>query len=363
MNKKIVFSAGGTGGHIFPAVNLMKHFSEKGYEVIMVTDKRGNGFVNKSSKFKSYELKAATTTNKNFLYKILSLIIIFYSILKSIIILKKEKPNLVIGFGGYVSFPASFASKFLNLPLVVYEPNIVLGRANKYLLPFAKKIFLAKNIKNNFPEKFKYKVDIVGSIINKNIIEHPNFEKKNKKEDFSILVLGGSQGAEIFGEIVPPVINMIKDKHQVREIQIYQQCTISQKNSIAEYYKERKIKSYIFEFEKNIVDLILSSDLAITRCGASSTAELAYTATPFIAVPLPNSVDNHQYLNAKFYESKDFCWVLDQNNFNKENLFNLLIEIIKDEKILEGKCKKMKKNYTNNVYSDIETKINEIIKI
>ena len=82
MSKKIIFSAGGTGGHIFPATNLMKHFSEKGYEVVLVTDKRGNNFVNKYSKFKSYELNAVTPTNKNFLVKILSLIMIFYSLLK-----------------------------------------------------------------------------------------------------------------------------------------------------------------------------------------------------------------------------------------------------------------------------------------
>ena len=359
MSKKIIFSAGGTGGHIFPATNLMKHFFEKGYEVVLVTDKRGNNFINKYSKFRSYELRAGTPTNKNFLSKILSLFIIFHSLLKSVIILKKEKADLIIGFGGHASFPISFVSKFFNLPLVIYEPNMVLGRTNKYLLSFAKKIFLAKTIKTNFPEKYKSKVDIVGSIINKNIINHSNFEKKINRENFSILVLGGSQGAEIFGKIIPPVINMIKDKGY--NIQINQQCIRSQKDSIIDFYKEKNIKSYVFEFDKNILNLILSSDLAITRCGASATAELAYTLTPFVAVPLPDSIDNHQYLNAKFYKDKGCCWMLDQNNFNKENLFNLLVETIEDEKKLENKYENMKKNYTNNVYSVIETKIKELI--
>ena len=125
--------------------------------------------------------------------------------------------------------------------------------------------------------------------------------------------------------------------------------------------KKKNIKSYVFQFDKNILNLILSSDLAITRCGASATAELVYTLTPFIGVPLQDSIDNHQYLNAKFYEDKGYCWILDQNNFNKENLFNLVIEIIKDKKKLQIKCENMKKNYTNNVYSVIETKIKEII--
>ena len=359
MSKKIFFSAGGTGGHIFPAINLMKHFYEKGYNVTLVTDKRGNNFLNKDSKFRSYELKTGTPTSKNLLGKIISLIIIFFSLLKSIGILKKEKADLVIGFGGYVSFPASFASKFFNIPLVIYEPNIVIGRANKYLLSIAKKIFLGKDIKEKFSEKYKSKVDVVGSIIDKNIVNYLKFKKKNKKENFSILVLGGSQGAKIFGEIIPSVINLIKQ--QGYTIQINQQCTGNQKDSIINYYKEKSIKNYVFEFEKNILDLILSSDLAITRCGATATAELVHTATPFIAVPIPDSINNHQYLNAKYYEEKGYCWILDQNNFKEENLFNLIIEIMNDKKKLESKCENMKKDYTNNVYNVIETKIKEII--
>jgi len=146
MTKKIIFSTGGTGGHIFPAVNLMKHFFDKGYKVLLVTDSRGNNFIKKYSKFKSYVLKADTLTKKNLFKKFLSFLVIFYSIIRSIIILKKEKPDLIFGFGGYVSFPISFASKFFNSPLVIYENNMVLGRANKYLALFSKKILVAKKI-------------------------------------------------------------------------------------------------------------------------------------------------------------------------------------------------------------------------
>jgi len=359
MSKKIIFCAGGTGGHVFPAINLMKHFFEKGHNVVLVTDKRGNNFLNGNSKFKSYELKTGTLTSKNLIAKILSLIIIFFSVLKSVSILKKEKADLIIGFGGYVSFPTSFASKFFNIPLVIYEPNIVVGKANKYLLSVAKKIFLGKDIKEKFPEKYKTKIDVVGTIIAKNIVNYLNSGKKIKKENFSILVLGGSQGAKIFGKTVPMVINKIKEKGY--KIQINQQCTASQKDSIINYYKEKNIKNYVFEFEKNILDLILSSDLAITRCGATATAELVHTATPFIAVPIPDSINNHQYLNAKYYEEKGYCWILNQNNFKEENLFNLIIEIMNDKKKLESKCENMKKDYTNNVYNVIETKIKEII--
>ena len=359
MTKKIIFSAGGTGGHIFPAIHLMKHFFDKGYKVLLVTDNRGNNFIKHYAEFKSYILKAETLTNKNFFKKILSVLVIFYSILRSIIILKKEKPDLVFGFGGYVSFPISFASKFFNLPLVIYESNLVLGRTNKYLLSFSKKIFLSKVIKKNFPERYKSKICKIGPILDKNIINYSIFKKNNNKENFSILVLGGSQGAEIFGKIIPTVVKMIKDAGY--EIEINQQCIIIQKNSIINFYEKNNIKNYVFEFDKNILKLALSSSLAITRCGASTTAELANTLTPFIAVPLPNSVDNHQYLNAKYYENKGCCWLLEQDNFNTENLFNLIIETIKNKNKLENIRENMKKNYNKNVYSNIENEIKEFI--
>jgi len=357
MNKKIIFSTGGTGGHIFPAINLMKHFFDKKYEVLLVTDKRGNNFVKNYSEFKSYMLSTGTPTNKNLFKKLFSYILIFYSIIRSIFILKREKPDLIFGFGGYVSFPISFASRFLNLPLIIYENNMILGRANKYLSSFSKKIFLAKKITSNFPEKYKSKTYEVGSILNKNIINRKLIEEKNNEEKFSILVLGGSQGAEIFGIIIPTVVKMINDAGY--EVEINQQCIISQKNSIIDFYEKNNIKNYVFEFDKNILKLVLSSNLAITRCGASTTAELTHTLTPFIAVPLPNSIDNHQYLNAKYYENKGCCWLLEQNNFSTENLFNLIMEVIKNKNKLENIRNNMKKNYNKNVYSNIENEIKE----
>ena len=175
------------------------------------------------------------------------------------------------------------------------------------------------------------------------------------------MVLGGSQGAEIFGKVVPDVIKMVKD--QGHEIEIYQQCTSWQKNLLIDFYKKNNINNYVFEFEKNILQLILSSNIAITRCGASTTAELAHTFTPFVAVPLPNSIDNHQYLNAKYYEIKGCCWLLEQNNFNTKNLFNLIIENIKNRNQLENIKENMKKNYNKNVYSNIEREIKEFIEI
>ena len=357
MTKKIIFSAGGTGGHIFPSIKVMKHFFEKGYNVLIVTDIRGKNFIKDYPEFKSYILTSSTTTKKNFFSKILSLFIIFYSILKSIIILKKEKPDLVFGFGGYVSFPISLASKFFNIPLVIYENNLVLGRANRYLLPISKKIFLGKSIPVNFPEKYTSKVHKVGYILSEEILNFVASEKIKNIKTFSILVLGGSQGAEIFGKIIPPAIKMIKEKGH--EIEIHQQCIESQKELLIEFYNKNNIKNNIFSFKDNILNFISSSNLAITRCGASSIAELVQTLTPFIAIPLPHSMDNHQLLNAQYYKNKGCCWLIEEKNLNPKILFNLIIEIIKDKQKLENVRINMKKSDSKNVYVKIEKEIKE----
>ena len=189
---------------------------------------------------------------------------------------------------------------------------------------------------------------------------HQNLKKKEKKNLTTISVFGGSQGAEIFGEIVPLTIKKLIDEGY--EIKINQQCFKEQKNQIINYYKENKINSNVFEFSKNISEIMLSTDLAISRCGASTTAELVYTNTPFIAVPLPTSIDNHQYINAKFYESRGCCWLLEQKDFNTKNLFNLIKQAVEDKKKIQNICANMKKNNFINAYDNIEKKITEFIK-
>ena len=211
----------------------------------------------------------------------------------------------------------------------------------------------------NFPEKYKNKVYQIGNILREEIINYSIIKKKNNDKNFSILVLGGSQGAEVFGKIIPSAIKMLKEEGY--EIKINQQCIKQQKNSLVEFYKKNNIKSNIFDFTNNILDLIESSDLAISRCGASTTAELVNTLTPFIAVPYPYSTDNHQYLNAKHYENKGCCWVIEQDKFSSTNLFNLILEIMKDKKKLENIRESMKKNGSKDVYYKVEKAIKEFI--
>ena len=132
---------------------------------------------------------------------------------------------------------------------------MMLGRANKFLSFFSIKILLAKNIENKFSKKNKIKSLQVGPILSKNIYKYSNKIKNYKKENFSILVLGGSQGAKIFGDIIPPVIQMLKN--EIKTVEVNQQCIIEQKDRISNFYEKNKIKFNVFEFEKDIVKVTL----------------------------------------------------------------------------------------------------------
>ena len=189
--KKIIIATGGTGGHIFPAYSLAKHFIENKIDVRIVSDKRGLKYL------KNYiQIESSTIFNKNIFHSLFSLLLIFYSIFRSFIFLLTNRPDLVFGMGGYSSFPVCVVAKILRIPFIVYENNLHIGKANRYLLPFAKKIFVSNKELEGISIKYKKKVYEIGNIIRKEILNFqakPEFDEDRKK--LNILILGGSQAA------------------------------------------------------------------------------------------------------------------------------------------------------------------------
>jgi len=358
MCKKILFSSGGTGGHIFPTLSTINFFLKKGYKCTLVTDKRAIKYLNENFKNDKYILETDTPSGKNILKKFVAYKKIFFSIIRSILILKKEKPDLVFGFGGYVSFPICIVSKLFKIPLIIYENNLILGKTNKYLLPFASKLLTSAKLNIISLKNYNNKISHVGNILREEILEVKNY-KKSDNTFFNILVLGGSQGAHIFGQFIPTIIKRIKDKGF--DIKIYQQCIPGQENDLINFYKKNDIESVVFNFSNKLSNLISNADLAISRSGASTLAEFEYLLTPFIAIPHPSSVYNHQYLNAKYYEEKNCCWLIEQKNLSTDNLFNLIIDILKNKHKIEFIKSNMKKNDSKFSLSKIEKVVEELI--
>ena len=143
INNKIIIATGGTGGHIFPAFSLAKNFIKNNYSVEIITDKKGLRYLDKHKDIKLILNNSATIFNKNIIDLLFSLFIIFFSYIKSLVILYRARPIVVLGMGGHASFPVCIAAKTLNIPFIIYENNIQIGKSNKYLLPFTSKIFVS----------------------------------------------------------------------------------------------------------------------------------------------------------------------------------------------------------------------------
>ena len=351
MKRKILISTGGSGGHVLPAVTIYDHLKSN-YETLISTDLRGLKYLNTEN----YKYIIINTPKfNNLLLFPFSLLKVVILTLKSLIILKRENVSILISTGGYMSLPLCLAAKILSIKIYLIEPNMVLGRANKFFLYFAKKLICYSKELINLPKKFEYKQTIVKPLIRKKYYDRGNYH--NEGNFFTIMIIGGSQGAKIFDSLVNELLVKIS---KICSLKVVHQTSKKNVDFLEEFYKMNKIEYKVFTFDKNLNILLKQSDLCITRAGASSLAEISLLKIPFIAIPLPTSKDNHQYENAKYYKDKDCCWIINQENFDKQKFEKLLIKLsTKKNEYLTKKINLEKLNY-HNTWKNVNQKILEI---
>ena len=351
MKKSFLITTGGSGGHVIPALILYEHLSKEA-NVIITTDKRGLKYLDDEF----YKCKIINTPRlDNILLLPFNMIKIIILTLKSLFLLKNKKVKKIFSTGGYMSLPLILAGKILKLEIFLLEPNQVLGRSNKYFLSSCKKIFCYNKKIINFPENLLNKMVIINPLVRENIYKLKSSGRV--KDKFTILIIGGSQSASIFDmNLKNSIVNISKKK----PIKIIQQTNKKNVSYLKDFYSKNNIENKIFNFENNFENIIKDADLCITRSGASTLAELSVINTPFIAVPLPTSKDNHQLENANFYKENDCCWVIDQTNFEKK-IEHLLSEILTDKIDYLKKKENLKKLNYQNTWINVNQKILEII--
>ena len=357
--KKILICTGGTGGHIFPAISLAEYLEKKNFNVDFITDYRAKKFINNINLKKINFINIKTPTGKKGLGLIYSIFLIFISFLYSIFFLLLKKPQLIIGSGGYVSFPILLAARLLKKKFVIYETNSVVGRVNKFFLNSSTKIFTGYPLKNlNISND---KVTFVGQLIREQIYlaKVNNYFKKDDNFDFTLLIIGGSQGAEIFSKTLPQSLNKLFNLN--KKIRIFHQVGNKEQELKIDFSYKNNPNVTIFNFEPNIEKYMMLSDLVITRAGSSTLSELAFLQIPFIAIPFKDSLDNHQFYNADYFLRINACWLIDQQDLNSEKLFDLVKELmLSKEKLLEkkSKLKELTKTDVNEIF---EKEINKIL--
>ena len=357
--KKIIIATGGTGGHVFPAYSLAKHFTDKKINITIISDKRGLKYLANYNNLEIIEIPSSTIFKKNIFKFITSTLIVCYSILRSFIFLLFNRPNLVFGMGGYSSFPVCIAAKLLRIKFIIYENNLCIGRANKFLLPLAEKVFVSYLALEGISDNYKNKICEIGNIIRKEIINYDK-ESSNELKDnkIKILILGGSQAAKVFAENLP---NIFKECHDINiSLKIYQQCLPEQNEVLTSFYKNLNIEFEIFNFSNNILMYFSKTNLAITRSGSSMLAELLNAKIPFISVPLPTSADNHQQKNAIYYEKNGYSYLIEEKDLNTK-LFKLIKLIHEDRSLLDQIKSKQGQYSDKSVYKNIDKEISKII--
>ena len=350
MKKKILISTGGSGGHVVPALNLYNHLKNE-FDVLLYTDVRGKRYIPEEIKKTIFEVK--NIPEKKYLFP-LKIIFLLFAFIKSLIHFRGNKIDIVISTGGYMSLPIVLAAKIFKRKIILLEPNSIIGRSNKFLLRFSSYIMCYdKDIqKNSIIPSYK-KVDIDPILNNCFYFKQNTIEKKD--EIFKILIIGGSQSSLFFSKHLKNEIIQLSKKYK---IEVTQQ--LSPNFNIDDYkkeYEENNIKSNLFFFEDNFLCKNNKFDIAITRAGASSLAELAHLNIPFISIPFPYATDNHQFLNAKRYFDLNCCWILEEKNFKSADIYKIINQIMVNKNEYIEKKNNLIKINENKTWKNFNQKI------
>lgn len=315
----IILAAGGTGGHIFPAEALAEELLARGRDVVLVTDKRFNKFQSGLLATVPRRTIRAGGSGRGIAHKLSSGLNIFIGTARALRILSKLKPQVVVGFGGYPSFPTVYAAGMLGIPIIIHEQNSVLGRANRLLAKRASKIATSFPDTQMIEESDKQKTITTGNPVRVSVrglrgVPYPQLQQDGK---LHLLITGGSQGASVFSEVMPKAMGLLPPHLRAR-LRIDQQCREMELADTRAAYEALGVNVDLASFFVDIPARLASAHLVIARSGASTVSELAVAGRPAILVPLPTSMDNHQYYNANALEEVGGGWVMSQDGFTPE---------------------------------------------
>jgi UDP-N-acetylglucosamine--N-acetylmuramyl-(pentapeptide) pyrophosphoryl-undecaprenol N-acetylglucosamine transferase len=320
MGQRIVIMAGGTGGHIFPALAVAKYLQSQQWTVSWVGTE--NGMESKVVPAEGIEIdwvSVAGIRGKGIMAKLnngLMLVKSFWQVSK---IFGKRKPDVVIGFGGYVAGPGGLVASLMKIPLVIHEQNRVPGTTNRLLVKRANKVLEA------FPDSFAKNVNAIFSgnplrtaFLN---LSKKEYWKADTERHIRILVVGGSLGAKVLNEIVPATVENLENS------EIKHQTGTASYASVAKKYADMSINAQAIEFIDDMVAAYQWADMIICRAGAMTVSEVAAAGLPAIFIPLPHAIDDHQTANASYLTEAGGCISLPQSELNESTLLNAIEKI------------------------------------
>ena len=333
--RRIALAAGGTGGHVFPALSLAAALVARGHEVLVLTDKRGDAFEAAGASWTVERIRAASPSKPGLLAKLGAIVQLGLGVFDARRALKKFQADGVVGFGGYPSVPAVFAGSWLNKPAILHEQNAVLGRANRWLVARAAVIATTFDATHG-ADGGGQPVERTGNPVRAAILAHRStpYQAPGGQGDIRLCVFGGSLGARVFSDLVPAALALLPAALRSR-IALSQQCRPEDLERVEGFYRDLGLRAEIRSFFDDIPDRLAAAHLVIARAGASSVCEFAVIGRPSILVPYPHAMDDHQSRNAAAMQAAGGGWMMAESDVTAEDLAARLGSLLTDPSSLE----------------------------
>lgn len=332
----VVLAAGGTGGHVFPAEALAAELVGRGQRLAAITDRRGGAWKGALSNIETHRILAGGVAGKNLAALLRSGPELAIGTWQARGLLKRLAPKAVIGFGGYASVPTMLAACFGGYRTAIHEQNAVLGRANRLLAPRVQRIATSFEKSEGLPAEAAAKVIHTGMPVRTAIAAvagHP-YPEFAAGQTVSIVVIGGSQGAHVFSEVVPAALETLDADLKAR-LRVTQQCRPEDLDRTRERYRALGIAAVLAGFFDDLPERLASAHLLIGRAGASTVAEMLVVGRPAILVPFPHAIDDHQTRNAHAIDEAGAGWLMPETSFTPANLAARLDSLLGLPAILE----------------------------
>ncbi|MHA7880946.1 MAG: undecaprenyldiphospho-muramoylpentapeptide beta-N-acetylglucosaminyltransferase [Saccharospirillum sp.] len=312
--KQVLIMAGGTGGHIFPALAVADALRQAGYRISWLGAARGmESRLVPQAGYDLHSLSVTAWQGGTALRKLVAPLNLLLALIEALAVLRRLKPAVVIGFGGYASAPGGIAALMLRTPLVLHEQNGVPGLTNARLAPRARVLLQA------FPNTFAGDVEVVGNPVRQALCTLPSPEQRGLggHGQLRVLVMGGSQGAQVLNETVPAALALLPGS--VRP-DVWHQAGAGKAEAAIAAYRQAGIEASVVEFIDDMPKAYGWADLIICRSGASTVSELAAVGVYSLLVPYPWHKDQQQYRNAQWLVDEGAAECLEQSELTAESL-------------------------------------------
>jgi UDP-N-acetylglucosamine--N-acetylmuramyl-(pentapeptide) pyrophosphoryl-undecaprenol N-acetylglucosamine transferase len=335
MTRCALVMAGGTGGHIFPGLAVAEALRDKSWRVHWLG--APGSMESKLVPMRGFELETIDfggVRGKGLMTLALLPLRLLKAFWQSIRVVRRVKPDVVIGLGGYITFPGGMMSVLLGKPLVLHEQNSVAGMANRVLAGVADRVFTA------FPDVMR-KAAWVGNPLRTPFLEQPGPAERlgARKGPLRLLVVGGSLGAKALNEIVPKALALIPEDSRPT---VVHQSGAKQIDELQANYAHAGVDAELTPFIENTAQAYADADIIVCRAGASTVTELAAVGCAAVFVPFPAAVDDHQTTNARFLVDAGGGWLVQQRDLTPEWLAQLLRTVHRGELIQRALAAKSK---------------------